>query len=106
MGRRGRTSGATTHRPDANELARSSKDVICADEGSARRTAQQRQDVERNPEVEWIYLLREWDGRWVARPWHPGMPGSAEPPRRSKADRVTDGIVDGLLELLNPASWF
>jgi hypothetical protein len=92
--------------PDAEALARAAGDIACQDESDARACAERRQSEERDPEIEWIYLLREWDGMWVARPWRPDHAEASPPRKRSRKEKVVEGAFGVVLYLLNPLNWF
>jgi hypothetical protein len=87
---------------DQEALDRAVQDVVFPDEASARSYAERQQAQSREAETEWIYLHRDWDQQWVARPWKPQplLPPSEPRSLRSSMFWGTVGYA------LNPFNWF
>ena len=85
--RRSSSQESTTAEPTGSPVAE--REMVCGDEDSARAQAERQQQLEQDPDAEWIYL-RNRDGRWVARRTARD-PQPATPTRR---ERIFNAIAD------------
>lgn len=75
------------------------RDIHCVDEASARAEAARRQTDETEDGVDWIYLHRDRDDRWVVRRYT-GETGEPQ------AEGLSSRLLGVVLGILDPTNWF